>query len=253
VFNKTLFIALLVTSLTTAFLCSPGEAIDDVVLYFSFDEIEGDAVKDLSPYGNDGTLVRSPKQVDGKVGKALTFDGSNFVEVPHDDSLNFTGAHTISYWLKWDGSGSSWSPFISKTGGSDQFDHYHTWVGSDQQWDYANGNKRVTSSVLVPLNDEWVFLTVTHDGKNTVSFYRDGVLDDTQELGTYEGNDAPFRVGDDGKGNLGVGTIDELALFKIALTEEEINTLMEEGADAFMAVEPSGKLSTIWGSMKNKF
>jgi len=251
-FNKTLTAALLAAILITAF-CFSVEAIEDksLVLYFSFNEGNGDVVKDLSQYKNDGTIEGNPQWVDGKFGKALVFDGSTKVEVPHDDSLNLTDAHTISFWLKWDGSGSSWSPFISKTSGAEA-DNYHTWVGSDQIWDYANTNARVSADTPISL-DEWIFLAVTHDGTNTVSFYINGSLDNTAELSTMEANDAPFRVGDDGKGNLGAGAIDELAVFNSALTEEEINMLMEEGSEIVTAVNPAGKLSVTWSSLKNKF
>ena len=84
------------------------------MLYLSFDEGAGEEVKDLSGHENHGTLqgLTKPKWVDGKSGKALSYDGQGYVEVPHDDSLSLTGPHTISYWLKWGGTGLSWSPFI---------------------------------------------------------------------------------------------------------------------------------------------
>ena len=43
--------------------------------YWSFNEGEGKIIKDLSGNNNDGALVNSPTWVDGKIGKALSFDG----------------------------------------------------------------------------------------------------------------------------------------------------------------------------------
>ena len=52
--------------------------------------------------------------IDGKSGQALLFYGKSSVKIPHDKALNLTKAHAISFWLKWDGSGASWCPFIAK-------------------------------------------------------------------------------------------------------------------------------------------
>ena len=129
----------LVTILIMVF-CRLGTAVDDsAVLYFSFDEGKGNAVKDSSLGKNDGTIQGNAKWVKGKMGQAMRFEGKGFVEVPHAKNLNLTQAHTIAYWLKWDGLTTSWSPFIAKTsGGGAKEDNFHTWVGKDQVWDYEN-------------------------------------------------------------------------------------------------------------------
>ena len=254
---RTLLFSLLVASLLVMFSPS-GEAIRDksLVLYFSFDEGKGNVVEDLSGYENDGTFVGgNPKWVDGKSGKALHFDISYYVEVPPDESLDLTETgHTIGYWLNWDGQGHGWSPFISKTN-AESDSNYHTWVGSDREWDYSgNNNVQVHGKTPIPLNGDWnLFLTVTHDGNKTISFYLNGVLDNKETLERSKPTDAPLRVGNDGMGTNGAGTIDEFTVFNRALNAKEIETLMKEGAKPFLAVESAGKLTTTWGSLKNKF
>jgi len=217
-----------------------------LVLYLSFDEI----LKDLSGNGNDGKFEGKLKWEDGKFGKAILIGGGSFVEVPHDRSLNLTGAHTISFWLRWDGVGSNWSPFIAKrsAGGA----NYQSWVGSDRIFDYYNGMAVVSAATPIPLGKEWVFLTTTHDGKNTISFYINGLFDSKQTGPPGASNKFPLLVGQDGVGNFGAGTIDEVALFNRALMADEIKTLMEEGVKVFAAVEPTGKLTTTWGHIKNQ-
>ena len=76
---------------------------DGLVSYWTFDEqdIAGGTVKDV--WGeNDGKIVGNPKVVDGQVGEALEFDGS-------DDYVNLTnlgdfgekvGASTLKAWVK---------------------------------------------------------------------------------------------------------------------------------------------------------
>ena len=56
-----------------------------LVGYWSFDEGTGTTARDLSGRGNTGTLVNNPTWVEGRVGRALSFDGvDDFVSIPHD-------------------------------------------------------------------------------------------------------------------------------------------------------------------------
>ena len=253
---RTLIFTLLITCLIMGF-CYSVKAVDkSLVLYFSFDEDKGNDIKDGSPAENDGALQEKAEWSDGKLGKAMRFDGNGFIEVPHNENLNVLKGqgHTVSYWIKWNGQGASWSPFISKTsGGGPKEDNFHTWVGGDKVWDYENQPNGQTHAVTkIPLDDNWIHLTVTHDGNKTVSFYINGEEDDaTNELPTTVGNEVNVRVGDDGKGNKGAGTIDELVIFQRALTAEEIKILYEEGVEEFLAVAHTGKLTTTWGNIKN--
>ncbi len=65
-----------------------------------------------------------------------------------------------------------------------------------------------------------------------------------------------FDSGDfnaDGSGEYYNGLIDEFAIFNVALTEDDIKTIMDKGlarALGIAAVSPSGKLTATWGSIK---
>ena len=254
---KTLVVSLLVASLAIVIYSSGEAALKDktVVLYFSFDEgvdATGDIVKDLSQYENDGTIEGKVKREDGKSGFALRFDKEGRIVVPDDDnSLDLTETgHTISYWLKWDGKVSSWSPFIAKCTIQND-DNYHTWVGSDRVWDYCNDqNSQVHGKTPMPLDNEWRFLTVTHDGKQTVSFYIDGALDNTATLPIFKANDSPLFIGHDGFANYGAGTMDELSIFNRELSEQEIENLMTGGLKWLTPVAYAGKLTVTWSALK---
>ena len=103
------------------------------------------------------------------------------------------------------------------------------------------------------MDGNWIHLTVTHDGVKTVSFYINGKLDKaTTPLPTAIGNDINVQVGDDGKGNKGAGVLDELSIFTRALTEEEAKTIYEDGVEPFLAIAPTDKLTTTWGSLKRE-
>lgn len=47
------------------------------------------------------------------------------------------------------------------------------------------------------------------------------------------------------------GIMDDVGLFNVALTENEINTIMKQGLrETATAVSTSGKLANVWGSIK---
>ena len=102
------------------------------------------------------------------------------------------------------------------------------------------------------MDNKWIHLTVIHDGKETVSFYINGAFNSVAKLKIGFVNEINVRVGDDGKDHRGAGAIDELAIFNRALTEGEIKELMRGGVEGF-AVEPTDKLTTTWGHIKNHF
>ncbi len=68
------------------------------------------------------------------------------------------------------------------------------------------------------------------------------------------GNANAVEIGKWGSGSHFVGKIDEVAIFKDVLTEEDIQTIMDVGLDVALGgvslVEPSNKLTTTWGKLK---
>jgi len=74
-----------------------------LVGYWSFDEGAGTTARDLSGRGNTGTLVNNPTWVEGRVGRALSFDGvDDNLEIGDRPSLNFHGTQpfTIEAWVR---------------------------------------------------------------------------------------------------------------------------------------------------------
>ena len=50
------------------------------------------------------------------------------------------------------------------------------------------------------------------------------------------------------------GVVDEVVIFNRGLTEEEVNSLMEQGLEkllGFQAVNPQGKMATTWAKLKS--
>jgi len=58
--------------------------MDGLVLWLTFDEGSGNIAYDYSGNGNNGTLYNGPTWVNGKIGKAISFDGvDDYVKVPY--------------------------------------------------------------------------------------------------------------------------------------------------------------------------
>ena len=50
------------------------------------------------------------------------------------------------------------------------------------------------------------------------------------------------------------GVVDEVVIFNRGLTEEEVNSLMEQGLEkllGFQAVNPQDKMASTWASLKS--
>ena len=48
------------------------------------------------------------------------------------------------------------------------------------------------------------------------------------------------------------GIIDDVALFNVALDEDDMDTLMNDGAETAAAVDPVNKLTITWGRIKQQ-
>ena len=83
--------------------------------------------------------------------------------------------------------------------------------------------------------------------------YIDGNLDiESNLVGGDMNNDFHFCMAYD---NLGLGgnmkcQLDEVAIFNVALTADDIKEIVTEGLAAMFAVQPAGKLITAWSAIK---
>jgi len=224
-----------------------------------FDEGEGDVAKDSSGNGNDGTLINEPQWVDGQFDKALYFDGvDDHVDCGNDASLDLTDAITIMAWAKLDAL-DQMAGILEKR-----------LCGTNNGYALLNGWSRNTYMELTNLGiwvqsesletDRWYHFAATWDsGAGNASFYQDGVQVQSKAQGgggTITLNTEALFIGARST-SCGAtsfnGTVDEVAVFNKALSEEDINDIMTNGLAAALgiaAVFPSGKLATTWAHIK---
>lgn len=257
---RLLFAGLVAINLVCVDISDAEFNAENIVALWSFDEGSGEIAYDSSGNENHGELMEGPTWVDGKFGKALKFDGEDdYVEVPHSNSLDITEALSITVWAKFteypgheqlllDKGPLDASPtqyFLSfEPAEKAYFLNFH-----GQSW-HAGDNFNSPE-----MNDtEWHHVAVTFDtGADKIKSCLDG------ECNEYTTDDNLMSKGEH---HLAIGTarflqsiagyyfngvLDELAVFNVALTENDIQTIM---LSSLAAVYPEGKLATTWAQLK---
>jgi hypothetical protein len=202
-----------------------------LVGYWSFDTGKGGlSAHDQSGNGNTGTLTSmdaGSDWVDGKLGQALDFDGSDdYVAVPLVTTA--TQNLTITGWVYWRGTSANTILFYNGNTGSSG------WGVLVNNGSCAAGNKitvlnggvscdRVSSTTILPTNS-WTHIVLTRDS-TTWRLYVDGVQKHT---GTGNPN-TPTAASNIGASHSGSsvfnGLIDEVRIYNRALSAAEVARL----------------------------
>ena len=253
-FSCAVLIALmLITTYATADLA------EGLVVYFTFDNVNGKTIVDDSGNGLDADIIANTDIVKGKYGDAIriTAVGADCVNVPAADELKITGEITMAAWINQDswGNDAQWFDKNCHNGGE------HTSYGIGAFNGGANfnmflgtGNSRPTLSAPHALDTKkWHHVVGTYDGA-TMKIYVDGEVaaEQDQKIDFKGTNDQDLRIGcskDRPNYTFENGSIDEAAVWRRALSEAEIQEIANEG---FLAVSPLDKTATTWGSIKRK-
>lgn len=260
---KTVSFIFIIISIVVCF-GSIGEASlkDGLVLYLTFDQIEGGKVKDMSGNSNDGIVNGDAKLVDGKFGKALEFDGiDDFVEVPLTPSITFGEGDslTVQAWVKTDDSPTQNDGIVGNYRQSTQA----LWVFGHSGDDPAHRGKftfsvrdvgKVHSAGLKspkPLNDgEWHYAACMRDNKNKViRMYVDGDLIGEAEDKTENINSGQSIWIGEHLSRYFKGIIDEVKAWNRPLSASEISQSM---AGSTPVTSLSETLSATWGFIKKQ-
>lgn len=227
--------------------------LEGLVLYLPFDEGSGDTVRDGSGNGNDGIITKA-KWGAGKIGKALSFDGVSFVEVPSSDSLeSLVEEMTVAAWINPKLTGSAWQGIVTK--GNDGAEHFEVLVNVDAHVHTAQmfgaGRLWIDRPAGVIIKGEWQHLAVTYKPGEWIFYHNGEALDTNTTANTPlvpDGN--PVVIGDERPMNrLFEGSIDEVAIFNKAISAAEVENIMG-GIASILSVESNDKLATTWAYIK---
>ena len=216
-------------SLTYSIVLVPNE---NAFAYWPMDEDEGEIVYDVWA-GNDGDLNLCTRTGMGANGNAVGFDGgsSSYLQLP-DNIFNALNDFTIAVWVKpdvlytwarvWDfGNNTSYYMFLTPKA-SDGYVRFAIKAGGDEQ--------QITTTTVLQA-DKWSHIAVTKSG-STAKLYING-----EEAGSNTAISLnPSDIGYTAQNYLGksqwpdplfIGTIDELMMYKSALTQAEVSEVME--------------------------
>lgn len=231
---------------------------EDAAAIWLMDSGKGEKALDSSENHNDAVFNGNPKWVEGKFGKAIWFDGTDdYLSAEDSDSLDVVGeAITLLAWINADGWPANWNHVIRKTVPANPKPYFYilgvhstglpfTFLKTDvQQYSDIQGT-------TVLSDNEWIHLAMTYNGKE-ITIYVNGERDVTRPAeGTIVPNEGELRIGRGNPAGYFTGTIDEVAVFGVVLSQNEIESIMNDGlAVAALSVEPKDKLAITWGDIK---
>lgn len=262
-----LFITMLMATLTIA-LVSAGNAIyvtpKDLVAYWSFDEGSGKAASDKSGHNYEGAVKDAEWTKEGKLDGAMVFNGTGaYVEVPSDPGLDPGKDNwTIDLWLKRADAGTDWQKILTKYPCCNWTGYRIGLYGSAVHVIFGTGPApdmvEFTSQTTI-VDEEWHHLALVLDRKADAIIYIDGEPDATTASIKHIGEVITTQNLEIGRchwcgGGLTMGfngTIDEVKIWRAALTKEEIASSMAGKLGA--AVYPEDNLPTTWGNVKESY
>ena len=234
--KKLIFLAcfVLVLSLVSS---APAELVG----HWRFDEGSGPVAQDTSGNGNDGTLQGDPQWVAGIIGGALEFDGSgDYVDCGNDAVFDITNELTLAIWVNandmlngehncWLGKGDN--TYAIKHSSS----NYVEFFVFDGAWTTVTSSTNIES-----FNGEWHHMTGTFDGSE-LKLYLDGQLEATTAFsGTIGTATHSLTIGENSQatGRYFNGVLDDARIYNHAMTQEEIQVLMQGTAGYPYALNP---------------
>jgi len=108
--------------------------------------------------------------------------------------------------------------------------------------------------VITATDGEWHHVAGTYDMANATTYIDGSVEAEPAFSGEPDLSPGPLNIGDcPGYPYAVNGIIDDVAVFNVALSQDEITEIMENGLASSLAVAPAGKIATTWAGIKAKF
>ena len=216
--------------------------------------------RDASGNGFDGTIIEpvvfGENGANAATGQSALFEGTGRIDVMYDPRLNpgltapsGAGSFSVALWAYPTAvnDGNYHSPFTAREETDGKVNGpilYNTFNG---RWEYWAGNNG-TSGAWNPMDggpvtaDAWVHVALTYDADTTTrKMFLDGVEVASQLIGVSANSQRDLHIGagqDDGNNFFWVGRIDDVALFRKALTSDDLQRVMTSGAGSLSAPPP---------------
>ena len=234
----------------------------DLIIYFDYEDFQGDTVKDASGRGHDGVINGTITQVDDpdRGSKVAEFAAASFLDldgpnIPRDD-IPVDGMSILA-WINV-AAVSDMAIFNARAGDQTWLVHPEARGDGNYRWLLRSAGGITIFDLRAGKNspNEWVHYagTFSKDERKGVLYINGapvGEADAQVGTGIAPDWDSGARVGYNiDNARPFTGLMDELNIWKRGLSQEEVQGIMNEGIDAFLAVEAQGKLTTQWGRLK---
>lgn len=262
-----LFVLILITTRYTT-----ADITEGLVVYFTFDNLKGKRILDESGNGLDAEAIENAKFVEGKYGNAIRITGEteDCVNVPASHQLEISEEITMMAWVyheNWKGRSSQW--FDKGTRGKNPHSVYGMAVFDEK--DFGGVGLKGGSGIAIVLGTGQVQQLQMVDNtmedktwhhivgvceRRGVKIYLDGeiILQPIDKVNiNFKGvNEEDLRIGcvkNKPQYAFEGGSIDEVAIWDRALSEDEVRTTMR---GPLLSVSPKDKIATTWGTIKRK-
>jgi hypothetical protein len=243
--NVRRFYFILIVMVSGLFLTNAANAISlgdpDLIGYWPFDEGSGTTTADRSLNGYTGTIYGGTTWTEGVYGSALHFDGSD-AHVGTDQSLlNDLDAFTLACWV----SGSNTTTYSGIIGQNDLIEFGFTSENGGQLGTWMVGNQwQFVGADYDFQYPSWHHVALT-GAPSGVVIYIDGEVAASDTGAVSSGTSGfPFNIGgyvfnDETQPQSLLGEIDDVFVFRRALTQEEIQSLMKGVGEYPYALAPN--------------
>ena len=274
--DKLVIFGTVISTIVLMFATQGFSAVDPetAVGVWLFNEEVGDTTKDLTENALDAEFLDPVKWTDGKFDGGLEFKSGGLANAGISPLLNVGKANfSMMAWFKYSKTADDWhATLIEKADFAMPRHGYLLCVrgnldpnnkGKPLFWFGLAQGAGIHLFGTSPINDgKWYHLAATADRKSAMKLYRDGKLEAEKDISAHqkenEDNHKPFTIG----GEAGVasrsltdGIIDEVALFNVVLTEDQVTEIAQKGLARALgaeAVSPNDKLATAWGKLKTQ-
>lgn len=203
--------------------------------WWSFERIEGGKTPDLSGHKNDGivhgaTIVNGLEVQGGGTGNAFNFDGTDYVEVNHSESLMFSDEITVECWVYFRGENGGDTQTIIMKNPPFSISLQKPFNGRIHvEFTTESGSVGFNSTEAVAPRYHWTHIALTYrnDAKHEIQVYVNGelkiknnwcsgkIVNGPPYWNLYIGNYLGSQYFFDGK-------IDEVRIYRKALTPAQI-------------------------------
>lgn len=236
--------------------------LNSLILHYTFDESREDRVEpDESDQGNNAKIHGAVHRIDGVIGGAMQFDGTDdFLECGNDESLKFgVEDFTVALWFKTplkDKLPYSYNPFINK-GAAGSLNPARPGYGLYAtiehgkpilRWDFGQQSQRGRARVITDNweANRWNHMALVRRGEAIEAYLNGARVTEHVQKATSKmsvSGSEPLLlgkvIGNNGSEYLYQGLMDDVRIYSRALSADEIATLHDDVVGQSVAYDPS--------------